>query len=265
MKLAVIGIGNMGQALVDGMLKSGRLQPDDLVVYDIDTGKARTAAERAGASWTQTPAEAVRQATHVMVVVKPQVFVPAMSAITDALLPGAVLIVIAAGVRMDRIRALVGDGFGIARVMPNTPALVGAGVSAVCFDRVGEKDQAAVVALLDSCGIVIPCDEKSLDILGAVASTGPAWAMLFIEALSDGGVWAGLPRDIAIRAAAATLAGAGRLVMETGQHPAVLKDQVCSPGGTTIEGIRALEKGAFRSTVIEAVVAAVEKTGKMMS
>jgi pyrroline-5-carboxylate reductase len=265
MKLAVIGIGNMGQALMDGMLKSGRLQPADLTVYDIDTEKARKAADRTGAAWAQTSAEAVRQATHVMVVVKPQVIVQAMSSFTASLSPGAVLIVIAAGVRIERIRALAGAGFGIARVMPNTPALVGAGVSAVCFDEVGEDDRAMIVSLLESCGMVIACDEKSLDILGAVASTGPAWAMLFIEALSDGGVWAGLPRDIAIRAAAATLAGAGRLVLETGLHPAVLKDQVCSPGGTTIEGIRALERGAFRSTVIEAVAAAVEKTGKMMS
>ncbi len=122
-----------------------------------------------------------------------------------------------------------------------------------------------MVSLLESCGIVIVCDEKSVDILGAVSSTGPAWTMLFIEALADGGVLAGLPRDIALRAAAATVAGSGRLVLETGMHPAVLKDQVCSPGGTTIEGIRALERGAFRSSVIEAVAAAMDKTGKMMS
>lgn len=263
MKLAVIGTGNMGQALLDGILKSGRLLPADITVFDVDLEKARAISDRTGVVFAPSSADAVRQATHVLVVVKPQVFTPAMSAFVGALRPDAVLVVIAAGVRIERIRAMVGAGFGIARVMPNTPALVGAGVSAVCFDHVGTGDRDAVVSLLETCGIVIPCDEKSLDILGALSSTGPAWAMLFIEAMADGGVLAGLPRDIAIRAAAATLAGSGRLVLETGLHPAVLKDQVCSPGGTTIEGIRALERGGFRSAVIEAVAAAVEKTAKM--
>jgi len=265
MKLAVIGTGNMGQALVDGMVRQGRVEPTALVVYDVDAEKAKLTAERNRASWAATPAEAVADATHVMMVVKPQVFSQAMGQIVDHLGEDTVLVVVAAGVRVSSIRALAGPDRGIARVMPNTPALIGEGVSAVCFDRVSESGQSQIVSLLEACGIVIPCDDKSVDILGAVSSTGPAWAMLFIEAMADGAVLSGLARDVAIRAAAATLAGAGRLVLETGLHPAVLKDQVCSPGGTTIEGIRALEKGAFRSSVIEAVAAAMDKTEKMTS
>ncbi|MBP7402686.1 MAG: pyrroline-5-carboxylate reductase [Clostridia bacterium] len=263
MKLAVIGTGNMGQALVDGMVKSGRLDPADLCVYDIDVTKARALAARCGAGLAETPADAVMGATHVMVVVKPQVFSEAMLPLAGAVPQDAVLIVVAAGVHVARIRSIAGPDIGIARVMPNTPALVGAGVSAVCFDKVDEEGRRSVVSLLEACGIVIECDEKSVDILGAVASTGPAWTMLFIEALADGGVLSGLPRDIALRAAAATVMGSGKLCLDSGLHPGVLKDQVCSPGGTTIEGIRALERGAFRSTVIEAVAAAMEKTGKM--
>ncbi|NLN46677.1 MAG: pyrroline-5-carboxylate reductase [Clostridiaceae bacterium] len=265
MKLAVIGTGNMGQALVDGMVRQGRVDPGALVVYDLDTDRARNTAKRNRASWAATPGEAVAGATHVMMVVKPQVFSEAMRQITDHLGETAVLIVVAAGVRISAIRALAGPDRGIARVMPNTPALIGEGVSAVCFDQVPESGQTLIVSMLESCGMVIPCDERSLDILGSVSSTGPAWAMLFIEAMADGAVLSGLARDIAIRAAAATLAGAGKLVLETGLHPGVLKDQVCSPGGTTIEGIRALEKGAYRSSVIEAVAAAMDKTEKLTS
>ncbi len=263
MRLAVIGTGNMGQALVDGMVRRGRVDPAGLVVYDVDTDKAKQTADRNHASWAATPKDAVADATHVMMVVKPQVFPQAMGQIVDHLGQETVLIVVAAGVRVSSIRALAGTDRGIARVMPNTPALIGEGVSAVCFDRISDSGQSLIVSLLEACGIVIPCDEKSLDVLGAVSSTGPAWAMLFVEALADGAVLSGLARDVAIRAAAATLAGAGKLVLQTGLHPGVLKDQVCSPGGTTIEGIRALERGAFRSSVIEAVAAAMEKTEKM--
>ena len=148
-------------------------------------------------------------------------------------------------------------------MFPNTPALVGSGVLAVCFDQVDEENQEAILSLMASCGIVVPCDEPTLDAIGAVSGTGPAWVMLFAEALADGAVLAGLPRPVALKIAAATIEGSGRLLAETGLHPAVLKDQVCSPGGTTIEGVRQLEKAAFRSAVIEAVAAAAEKAGKL--
>ncbi len=263
MKWAVIGTGNMGQALVAGMVRSGHLDPANIVLYDLDTGKARDVASRTGTRWAATAKEAVAEADHVMLVVKPQVFIHVLQALEPALTADAVLLSVAAGIRLRDMRAVVGPGRGIARVMPNTPALVGAGVTAICFDQVAPACRQPIVAVLEACGLVIEGDEDLVDALGAVASTSPAWAMLFIEALADGAVWAGLPRETAIRAAAASLAGAGRLLLETGMHPAQLKDQVCSPGGTTIEGVRALEKGGFRSSVIEAVVAAVQKSDHM--
>jgi len=144
--------------------------------------------------------------------------------------------------------------------MPNTPALVGAGVNAVCFDGVNQSNMTFVLSLLETCGIVVPCDEKMLDAIGCVSGTGPAYVMLFIESLADAAVKLGVARSTALEIAAMTVYGSGKLAVETGTHPAILKDQVCSPGGTTIEGVLALEKFGLRAAVEAAVIAADDKT-----
>ena len=149
--------------------------------------------------------------------------------------------------------------------MPNTPAQVGCGVSAVCPVNLSDDQINTVKSLFETCGEVILCDEKTLDNIGCVSGTGPAYVMLFIEAMADAAVGLGIKRADALKIAAATVMGSGKLCLETGVHPAVLKDMVCSPGGTTIEGVKALEEAGLRNAVIKSVDAAAEKTKQMKS
>lgn len=253
----------MGQALVSGFLNKKILLPADIRVCDTDKEKVSAFAEKTGCrAYTSAP-EAVNGADYVLLSVKPQVIDRTIESIAPSLSAQAVVISIAASVKVCRLRGLLPEGTPLVRVMPNTPALVGAAVNAVCFDGVGEESREFVTRMLSSCGIVIPCDEKMLDAIGCVSGTGPAYVMLFIEALADAAVKLGVPRTAALEIAAMTVYGSGKLALETGTHPAVLKDQVCSPGGTTIEGVIALEKHGLRAAVEAAVEAADMKTRLM--
>ncbi|MBP5492818.1 MAG: pyrroline-5-carboxylate reductase [Clostridiales bacterium] len=260
MIFSVIGTGNMGRALVGGFISSGILDPKDVRLCDIDEKKVQELAAETGCQPYTDAAAAVTGADYVLLAVKPQVFDKTVSSLASSLKSDAVVISIAAGVTLDRISGLLADGASIVRVMPNTPALVGASVCAVCTKNVDETKSAWVLDLLKTCGIVVPCDEKTLDAIGCVSGTGPAYVMLFIEAMADAAVKLGIPRATALEIAAMTVYGSGKLMVETKTHPAILKDQVCSPGGTTIEGVLALEKGGLRAAVEDAVIAADIKT-----
>lgn len=260
MILAVIGTGNMGQALVSGFLSKGLLTPEDIRICDNDEKKVFAFAEQTGCIPFTNASEAVIDADYVLLSVKPQVIDKTIQNFLPSLSPKTVIISIAASVKVSRLRSLLHLETPIVRVMPNTPALVGAAVSAVCFDGVNEQNMSFVLSLLETCGLVVPCDEKMLDAIGCVSGTGPAFVMLFIESLADAAVKLGIPRATALEIAAMTVYGSGKLAVETKTHPAVLKDQVCSPGGTTIEGVLALEKHGLRAAVEAAVVAADEKT-----
>ena len=263
MVFSVIGTGNMGRALVGGFIKSGMLIPKDVRLCDIDEKKVTELASETGCQPYTDASLAVKEADYILLAVKPQVFDQTVRSISENIKDGAVVISIAASVTLDRIERLLNPGSAIVRVMPNTPALVGASVCAVCTRNVDNEKSAFVEKLLGTCGIVVPCDEKTLDAIGCVSGTGPAYVMLFIEALADAAVKLGIPRKTALDIAAMTVYGSGKLMVETGTHPAILKDQVCSPGGTTIEGVLALEKGSFRSDCAQAVIAAYEKTKKL--
>ncbi len=260
MVFSVIGTGNMGRALVGGFIKSGILAPSDVRLCDIDKAKVEELAQETGCSAYTDASACVEGADYVLLAVKPQVFDATVSSLKDSLRKDVVVISIAASVTLDRISGLVAPDTSIVRVMPNTPALVGASVCAVCTRNVSDEAKAFVEKLLGTCGIVVPCDEKTLDAIGCVSGTGPAYVMLFIEAMADAAVKLGIPRKTALDIAAMTVYGSGKLMVETGTHPAILKDQVCSPGGTTIEGVLALEKGGLRAAVEDAVVAADLKT-----
>ena len=260
MIFSVIGTGNMGQALVSGFLSKGILQPEDIRVCDNDEKKVFAFAERTGCTPFTNACEAIVDADYVLLSVKPQVLDRTVSDFVPYLSPKTVIISIAASVKVNRLRNLLRPETPIVRVMPNTPALVGAAVNAVCFDGVNEEIMSFVLRLLETCGLVVPCDEKMLDAIGCVSGTGPAYVMLFIESLADAAVKLGIPRSTALEIAAMTVYGSGKLAVETKMHPAVLKDQVCSPGGTTIEGVLALEKYGLRAAVEAAVIAADDKT-----
>jgi pyrroline-5-carboxylate reductase len=174
------------------------------------------------------------------------------------------LISIAAGVTIAKLEQGLPAGARVIRVMPNTPALVGAGASAFALGKSATPADGELAAkLLAAVGVAMPVKESLLDAVTGLSGSGPAYVYQFIEALSDGGVAAGLPRDIATRLAAQTVLGGAKMVLETGQHPGALKDQVTSPGGTTIEGLHELEKGQFRGVVISAVRAATEKSRQL--
>lgn len=263
MVLAVIGTGNMGQALVSGFLRKGVLKPNEIRLFDIDENKAEAFARKTGCELAESATEAADKADLVLIAVKPQVFDQTMEGLSHRLSSAAVVISVAAAVSVARIQGFLRKNTPVVRVMPNTPALAGAGVSALCFENVSEKQQEQIVNLFKTCGMVIPCDEQTLDAIGSVSGTGPAYVMLFIEALADAAVKLGIARNVAYEIAAMTVYGSGKLVIDTGLHPAILKDQVCSPGGTTIEGVMSLEKSGFRAAVHEAVDAAAQKKIKM--
>jgi len=263
MDLAVIGTGNMGQALVRGFLKQNLIQGENVRLFDTDQDKAAAFAADIGARAMATAAEAAAGADVLILAVKPQIIEPALAGFSSQLREHTLLISIAAGVSLSRLRSLAGPLPAIARVMPNTPAMVGCGVSAVCFDRANHQQRQIVQDLLASCGMVFAVQEKLMDAVTGLSGSGPAYVMLMIEALADAGVRLGLGREMALQMAAMTLQGSARMVLETGLHPAVLKDQVCSPGGTTIEAILSLEADGLRAALMNAVCASADKSRQM--
>jgi pyrroline-5-carboxylate reductase len=263
MILAVIGTGNMGQALLRAFVRQGLLQPADLRLFDVVPEKAAACAAALGAQSFATAAEAAEGADIVLLAVKPDQVATALAWLKGRLTESALLISIAAGVSLERLRKLAGPGPALARVMPNTPALVGAGFSAICLDGCDNRTAEQVTQLFASCGRARIVPEAMMDAVTGLSGSGPAYVLLMIEALADGGVQNGLPRDLALEMAAMTVLGAARLVLETGTHPAVLKDQVCSPGGTTIAAIACLEAKGLRSSLIEAVSVASARSRQL--
>ncbi len=263
MKLALIGTGNMGQALIRGFLNQKLLASADVRLFDTDLDKANAFATAIGASTAATAAEAVGGADIVLLAVKPQTIEAAVATFAAQLNDKTLLVSIAAGVSLKRLRLMSGPQTAIARVMPNTPALVGMGVSAICYDRASQQQHQMIESLLGSCGLVFPVQEKMMDAVTGLSGSGPAYVMMIIEALADAGVHEGLGRDMAIQMAAMTLMGSAKMVLETGLHPAVLRDQVCSPGGTSIEGVMVLEEEGLRAALMNAVCAAADKSREM--
>lgn len=265
--LAVIGAGNMGGALVRGIARAGAVQPARIAVSDADAARAAALADELGVRPADGNAAAARQSDYIVLAVKPDMVPSVAQEIASALTADQTLVSIAAGVSLSTLReSLGGEPCALVRVMPNTPALVGAGAIAVAApgvpaDRVHELER-----LLGALGDVVMVDEGLLDAVTGLSGSGPAFVFLMIEAMADGGVAAGLPRPLAQRLAAQTVAGAAKLVQESGQHPGALKDAVASPGGTTIAGLAELERGGFRGLVADAVRAAAmraaRRTGK---
>ena len=262
-KIGFIGLGNMATAIIGGMLR------EEVVLGSQTAGAAVTAADIIGSAKTEATRQAqakrfgiqvtadnraVAEAADVLVLaVKPVFFPEVIAEIRDAVRPGALVISIAAGLTLERIAALFERDAA-------APALVNAGCTAVCPGAgATEADVALCLALVGSFGRGIVIPERLMDAASAVAGSSPAFVFMFIEALADGAVEAGMPRAQAYEFATAAVAGSAQLVLETGRHPGDLKDMVCSPGGTTIEGVKALESRAFRAACMEAVEACVAK------
>ncbi len=263
-RIGFIGAGRMATALARGLIRAQFTDARSIVASDVsDDARKRFAAETDAAA-AAANADVVARADIVVLAVKPQ----HMSAVLDELrqhVTSAHLVVsIAAGVPLKTLAAALGDGARLARVMPNTPCLVQRGASAFATGGAATRADAQLVErLLATVGIAVEVPEHLLDAVTGLSGSGPAYVFEVIEALSDGGVRVGLPRDVATRLAAQTVLGAAEMVLATGDHPAALKDAVTSPGGTTIAGLHELERGGLRAALMNAVVAATHRSQEL--
>ena len=254
-----IGAGQMAQALAKGFVQAGLVQGEQLIAFDpvADTAK-RFADETSGSQTAASNMGVAEKARVIILAVKPQTFPEIAKQIAGKLGPDHLIISILAGTPLSRLTSEL-KCERVVRVMPNTPALIGKGASAFsCGPGVTREDADLVKKLLQAVGLAEEVEEKHLDAVTGLSGSGPAFAYLLIEALSDGGVRMGLPRNLATSLAAQTLLGAAEMVLQ-GEHPGVLKDRVASPGGTTIAGLQALEDRAVRGAMIAAVEAATRR------
>lgn len=259
MKLGFIGCGNMASAMIKGIIHNGVVEADDIIISDAFEG-ARERAKQMGVHTTSDNIEVVRSAEVVVLAVKPQYVEAVINEIREVTPTNKVLISIIAGKTIAWLESKFQKEVTLVRTMPNTPALVGEGMTGACGNKnVTEEQLQEAVRILNGFGLCEVVPESLIDVVASVSGSSPAYVFMFIEAMADGAVADGMPRDQAYRFAAQAVLGSAKMVLETGMHPAQLKDMVCSPGGTTIEAVRVLEEKGMRSAVIEAMKAAVAK------
>lgn len=252
-----LGAGNMASALIRGLLAAEVTRADQLCTSDPKPERLREIAEEHGIVTTADNAELVRRSDVVVLSVKPQIIDRACTEIAPLLQPHHLVISVAAGVPLEAMEARLPSGTRVVRSMPNTPATVLAGATALAAgSHATAEDMQTARTLFEAVGRVVALDESQLDAVTGLSGSGPAYVMLIIEALADGGVKVGLHRDVALLLAAQTVFGSAKLLLETGEHPGRLKDMVTSPGGTAIAGLHTLESGGLRRTLIDAVEAA---------
>jgi pyrroline-5-carboxylate reductase len=261
--IGFLGAGRMATALARGFLAAGCCKAEGLFASDPLKGARDAFARETGGHVSASNFDIVAASGILVVAVKPEQVAGILAEVRGQLEKRHLLVSIAAGVSLARLEESV-PGARWVRVMPNTPALVGASASAFALGNEATRSDAALVQeLFGSVGLALEVKEKLLNAVTGLSGSGPAYGFMMIEAMADGGVAAGLPREVAQRLAAQTLLGAAKMVLETGQHPGALKDAVCSPGGTTIEAVHELEKAGLRSALIGAVRAAADKAGRL--
>lgn len=255
----------MATALAKG-LSVGFTSADQIIASDVLPAAREQFEESTGATTTNDNAEVVSKSDIVFLAVKPHFLREVVSGLAKSIEPRHLIVSIAAGVTIPDILACLQAETRVIRVMPNTPCLVGTGAAGFSLGGSANADDAAMVAqMMSTVGLAYEVPEHLLDAVTGLSGSGPAYVYQFIEALSDGGVRVGLPRDVATRLAAQTVMGAAKMVLETGEHPGMLKDAVTSPGGTTIAGIHELERGGLRATVMNAVEAATNRSKELGS
>ena len=255
-----IGAGKMATALIRGMIRDGT-PPESILASDPNASARAALVGETGIATCDSNGEVVKDSDVIILAVKPQMMAAILAELRPLITPKHLVVSVAAGVSL----ATLADGLGadrrLARAMPNTPALVGEGAAAYCLGPATlAGDEATVAGCLEAVGKAFPVPENLLDAVTGLSGSGPAFVYIIIEALADGGVRAGLPREIALALAAQTVLGSARMVLETGQHPGSLKDQVTSPAGTTIAGVHALERGGVRAALMDAVEAAYRRS-----
>lgn len=258
-KIGFIGTGVIGSAMLKSLLKVR--DRDEIIFTDADRSKVEKLEQETGVCPAADNADCVRSAKIVVLAVKPQFYDAVLRDIKDVVTEENIIISIAPGISVESVRERLHSRVRIVRCMPNTPAMIGEGMTGVCYDarQFDEEEQADIAAFFNSFGRMELLPETLMNAVTCVSGSSPAYVYMFIEALADAGVKYGMPRNVAYRMAAQTVAGSAKMVLETGKHPGELKDNVCSPGGTTICAVASLEENGLRSALIKASDACYEK------
>ncbi len=259
-KIGVIGCGNMGQAIIKGLIEKANVKSTDIVITDIDNEKVRNLIEIYNVAGSDIN-KVVSLSEIIFLAVKPKDLEKTLLPVKDKFKENQIIISVLAGVKIEKIKKIV-ERPSIVRTMPNTPALIGEGVIGVSFEKdINKKEE--ILNLLKSLGEVYEVEEDLLDVITGLSGSGPAYVFNFIDALAQGGVKMGLPYDLALKIATDTVIGSAKLIKETGLHPVVLRDKVTSPAGTTIYGLHELEKRNFKDAVISAVESATKRSKEL--
>lgn len=262
-KIGFIGCGNMGMAMIGGIVKAGIVPAENVLIFDLDSAKTGALKDEFGVLVTESTESLVKASDYIVLAVKPNVYDAVLESI-KIFLEDQVIITIAAGVTIAQVEKIIGTDKPIVRTMPNTPALVNEGMTALCpNDNVEDEVRNNVKVIFESFGKAEFVGEYLIDSVIGVSGSAPAYVFMFIEAMADAAVLGGMPRDKAYKFAAQAVYGSAKMVAETQKHPGELKDMVCSPGGTTIEAVRTMEKHGLRSAVIEGMTACIDKSKKM--
>jgi pyrroline-5-carboxylate reductase len=265
-ELGIIGTGKIGSALLKRLISTNTIDKSKIIAYDIDENKRNKLSEECNIEYAENNEELARSSKYILVAVIPQVIDTVLKEIGPIVKYDQVIISIAAGVSFNHINKVIDPTVGLIRIMTNTPALVGAAATAIAHnEKVKDYQLEFVKGIFSAVGMVVELEERHLDAVTGLSGSGPAYIFIIIEALADGGVKMGLPRDIALKLAAQTLLGSAKLLLETNIHPAALKDMVATPGGTTITAIHELESAKIRATLIRAVEAATLKSKSLNS
>lgn len=263
-RLAIIGSGAIGQAIARGLLNASVFTKDEIIISDCDTLKLKQISEECGIKATTDNLEAVESTDSVLLAVKPIVVDEVLLEIGASLIPDQLLISVAAGVTIDHIESRISEKVPVIRAMPNTPCLVGMGATGFGLGRFATEEHAEIAkCVFGAVGEVVQVQEKLLDAVTGLSGSGPAYIYLMIESMMDAGVSVGLSREAALLLAAQTTLGAAKMVLDTGKHPAQLRDMVTTPGGTTIAGLTTMERQHFRATVIDAIQAATRRSHEL--
>lgn len=259
-KIGFIGTGYMGGAMIRGIAKAGIVPPGNVFVYDVDAVKLNILKDETGVNSVESGKEVVQKSDVIILAVKPNMVKAVLESCKNKFGGKKILVSIAAGIPIKTYKEIIGADQKIIRAIPNTPAVVGEGMTLIAYENnIGEEEAEEVKSLLSCMGKVEVLEEKLMSEVIALTSSSPAYVFMFIEAMADGAVLAGIPRNMAYKLAAQAVLGSAKMVLETGKHPGELKDQVCSPAGTTIEAVKALEKGGLRYTVIDAMTECTKK------
>ncbi|WP_457641546.1 pyrroline-5-carboxylate reductase [Persephonella sp.] len=263
-KVGVIGCGNMGEAIIKGIIEKGGIPSTQIVVSDINKERVNQIVNRYNVAGTGSNRKVVEMSEIIILSVKPKDLEKTLSPVKSFFSEDKVIVSVLAGTKIQKIKNIIGENIPVVRVMPNTPAIVGEGAIGISFDSIMDNNRKKEIEdLFRSLGLVVVVDESLMDVITGLSGSGPAYVFSFIDALAQGGVKGGLSYKDALDLAVQTVLGAAKLLKESGEHPSILRDKVSSPAGTTIYGLHALEKGAFRNCVINAVEEATKRSKEL--